>query len=154
MLNFVLKTTLSFIFLFRRSWLTVCANRIPIAFSHWLDTLPLWSVRLLHALNFCPNSVWYRGPCAVRSGLNTREWRQEHVHVTLPGHPHFWVSPTHFSGTLGFHHQKSQELLKNAGFVQRRLEVSESKEHPAFLAGMLNPISKVREQFLFVLRHQ
>lgn len=88
--------------------------------------------------------------------------------LCLTGHSHFEFLQ-HFSRTLGFHHQKSQELLKSAGFVQMRLEVSQGKEHPAPLASILNPrlfhghlapapasepISKVREQFLFVLLHQ
>lgn len=92
MLNFVLKTIVSFIFLFGRSWLTVRANKLTAAFSHRLDTLLLWSVRLLHATNFCPNSVRYRGPCAlldilILSFSNTFQglWV-----FTIKNHKSFW----------------------------------------------------------------
>ena len=94
MLNFMLKTILSFIFLFGRSWLTVCANKITTVFSYWLDSFLLCSVRLLHAITFFPNTVLYRGPDVVRPGLNTRirnqaEQRQQDVDVALIGCSHF-----------------------------------------------------------------
>lgn len=140
----MLKTILSFIFLFGRRWLTVCANKITTVFSYWLDSFLPCSVRLFHAITFFPNTVLYRGPYAVRSRLNTRirnqaEQRQGSVDVALIGHPRFEFLQYTFR-TLGFHHQKSQQLLKNAGFVQMRLEaLQRAKSSPASLTSILNP---------------
>lgn len=115
MLHFMQKTILSFIFLFGRSWLTVCANKITTAFSYWLDSFLLCSVRLLHAINFFPNTVLYRGPYAVRSGLNARirnraEQRQGDADVALIARSYF---------------EFLQHAFKDSGF-------SSSKHHNSF----------------------
>jgi len=95
MLNFMLKTILCFTFLFGRSWLTVCANKITTVFSYWLDSSLLCSVKTITCHHF-PNIALHRGPYAVRSGLNTSisiqaEQRQRDADVALIGHTHFEV---------------------------------------------------------------
>lgn len=129
MLNLMLKTILSFLFLSGRSWVATCANKITTDFSSWLDPFPLCSGSLLHAIHFFPNTVLCRGLYVARSGLKARirnqaVQRQEDADVVFAGCSHFEF--------LGFHHQKSQQLLRNAGFVHMRLEVLQrAKSSPA-----------------------
>lgn len=100
-------------------------------------------MRLLHAITSFPNTVLYRGPYVVRAGLNTRIRNQaeQRKMQMLPSLDALVLSFSNTpSRTLGFHHQKSQQLLKNAGFVQMRLEVLQrAKSSPASLISILNP---------------
>lgn len=169
MLNLRLKTIPRFIFLFGRSWLTVCANQITTVLSCWLDSFPLCSVRhCMLSVSF--QTVLCRGYYAVRSGLNTRirnqtEQGQEDIGAAVIGcsHSQFFK---HTSKDCGFSSTKITIGFRKCRCLCNRSE--RAKSSSASLIGIQNPglcstgsssriwipVSKERKLLLLVPLHQ